>query len=110
MSLGLNDLNKKKPAKKKVVKEKYPAGAWARSQTARPWTQGPLTKSPQRKKVVKLDGVMNDETFRVAPFFWIDLKQTTWLNRLHLGLAKAERQVQISITRPFKHARRFIGV
>ena len=117
MSLGLGDLNKKRPAKKTsagkdITKGK---GAWAKQNVVRPWSEprasdattdnSDTASSPSITEVA-----MSVDSFQQESVFsWADLSNSTKLARVHSQLTALETRAQKLIEGPLKLARKFIS-
>jgi hypothetical protein len=114
MSLGLNDLSKKRAAKAatndSVTNEKprHPSGAWAaRSTTARPWSSNGVSKQNRRKSPIDTEAAMNEDWMNAAPLFWQELSQDSRMVRLQEKLAAVESAIEIKIKAPLTALRNF---
>jgi hypothetical protein len=120
MSLGLNDLQKKRrkaEADKKAAESAADSngtkpdtrattsGSWARTHTARPWSSAGLSKGARpRKKALASDAVMNEEWISVhaPPIFWHEVSTESRLHNLQMRLAALENRVQDVLNKPLR--------
>jgi hypothetical protein len=114
MSLGLDDLSKKRatPTSNQPSKQKSepPAGAWsARSTTARPWSNTGLSKPNRRKSPIDPEAAMNEDwlSLHADPLFYVDLRLDSRLSRLQERIVEIEAAIQTKVVEPLSALRKF---
>ena len=107
MSVGLNDLNKKRKIHEPsaATSEKIKS-VYKKSATARPWTDGGLVKAPTRNRprASHDDLSVNDEwmSLQTEPIFWIDFQQHSFLLQLNERLCAFESKVDELVVTPWR--------
>lgn len=116
MSIGLEDLNKRRMKSKPETKgedqsTKKPTGApHPRSRTARPWSSTGLHRATRnRPRLSHADAAMSEEwiSLHAAPLFYVDLKKNSLLLKLNDQLTKVEDQIKSSIVDPLRALQNF---
>ena len=106
MSIGLGDLSKKRRASVKETPVTPQAPRTWTSRTARPWSSSDLSakSSPNRRRTSDGEAVMNEEwlSLDVAPLFWIDPNQNSYLLRIQRRLLALEESLTARFAGPIE--------
>ena len=122
MSVGLNDLNKKRKIHQpSVIRSQTRPSDQSSAESvrnlttqsaARPWSESNFAKAPTRSRprVSHRDLAVNDEwmSLQTEPIFWIDFQQHSFLLKLNEQLCALESKVDTLVLSPLRAIRAFL--